>query len=150
MTNQDIETADRLSRRRARMLPMLAVIFLGQQASYFSGGGSDLGSRTVDHLKISAWLALSVVLLAALTTGGFWLRSREVRVLLDDEVTRANRADALRLGFIVTMVAAIALYFITLYEPVGGREAIHILMTAGIAAALVRFGMLERRAHKDG
>jgi hypothetical protein len=35
-------------------------------------------------------------------------------------------------------------------ETVGAREAIHITVSIGIAAALVRFGMLERRALRDG
>lgn len=145
----EIERADRLSRRRARMLPVLAVIFIAQQASYFSGRVED-GARSVDHVKIAAWLVLSTVLLLALTTGGFWLQPRQMRRLLNDEVTRANRTEALRTGFIATMVGAIALYFLGMFEPVGGREAIHLLMTIGIAAALLRFGYLERRAHRDG
>lgn len=147
-TASDIETADRLTRRRARMLPMLAIIFLSQQVTYFAGRIED-GSRTVDHVKIAAWLVLSIVMLLALTTGGFWFKPKAVRALMDDEVTRANRTDAFRVGFLLTMIAAIALYFVTLFEPVGGREAIHILMTVGLAAALLRFGFLERRALRE-
>lgn len=148
MTISDIEAADRLSRRRARLIPALAVVFILQQASYFVGQVED-GTRTVDHVKIAAWLVLSIVLLLALATGGFWLKPEPVRALMNDDVTRANRADAFRIGFLATMIAAIGLYFITLFEPVGGREAIHILVTIGIAAALLRFGFLERRAHID-
>ena len=146
---EDIESADRLSRRRARMFPLLAMLFLVQQASYLSARIED-GARTVDTVKISAWLVLSVVLLVALMTGGAWLRSRAVRELLNDEVTRANRLDALRAGFVATMVAGIGAYFVTMFEPVTGRDSIHLMMTVGIAAALLRFGQLERRAHRDG
>jgi hypothetical protein len=145
----DIETADRLARRRARVLPVLAVLFIAQQGAFFSSN-TDQAMRAVDHFKISAWLVLSVVLLAALSTNGFWFRSAKVRALMDDEVTRANRAEAFRLGFLIAMGVGILLYFISLYEPLSGREAIHALMTAGIGTALVRFGMLERRAFKDG
>ena len=145
----NVEEADRLSRRRARMLPLLAVIFITQQAAYvterYEGAGAAV--RTVDHVKIGAWLILSVVLLLALTTGGFWFKSREVRALLDDEVTRAHRAAALQLGFVVTMVAAFAMYLLIQFEPISARDSIHLLVTIGIGTALVRFGMLERRAH---
>ena len=145
----DVEVADRLSRRRARMLPFLAVIFLTQQAAYFSDRFEGAGGamRTVDHVKIGAWLLLSAVLLLALTTGGFWFKSRSVRALLDDEVTRANRASALQLGFVVTMIAAFAIYVLLPVEPMSARDAIHLIVTVGIATALVRFGMLERRGH---
>lgn len=149
MTLSDIEAADRLSRRRARMIPMLAVIFILQQASYLVGRAED-GSRGVDHVKIAAWLVLSIMLLLALATGGFWLKPAPVRALMNDDVTRANRVEAFRVGFLATMIAAIGLYFVSLFEPVGGREAIHLLVTVGIAAALLRFGSLERRAHIDG
>jgi hypothetical protein len=37
-----------------------------------------------------------------------------------------------------------------LFEPVSAREAIHVVMTVGIATALLRFGWLERRAHRLG
>lgn len=144
----DIETADRLSRRRARMLPFLAVLFLTQQAAYFSQ--PDSGMRAVDHVKIGAWVVLSIVLVLVLATGGSWFRPKRVRALMDDEVTRANRAEAFRIGFLATMAGAILLYFVSQFEPMSGREAIHIVTTVGIAAALLRFGFLERRAHKDG
>jgi hypothetical protein len=148
MTASDIEMADRLGRKRATMFPVLAVIFIVQQGAHFMAGDED-GTRTVDLVRIVAWLVLSAVLLILLVTGGGALRSRSVRSLLNDDVTRANRADALRLGFVATMLGGIGLYVLTLVEPVTGREAIHLLMTIGIAGALIRFGWLERRALGD-
>jgi hypothetical protein len=48
------------------------------------------------------------------------------------------------------MGAAIAVYALTLFEQsISARDAVHIVMTIGIPAALVRWGMLERRAHRD-
>jgi hypothetical protein len=146
-TRSAAEEADQLSRRRARMLPFLAVIYLSQQVSFFASAGS--GPRAADHVKIGAWVVLSLVLLAALTTKGFWLRSREVREMIDDEGTRANRGEALGWGFIVAILGAITLYFVSMYEPISAREAIHVIVSLGIAAAIVRFGMLERRALRD-
>ena len=146
-TQIDIETADRLTRRRARMMPVLAAIFIAQQAAYFAE--PDAAVRLVDHVKIAAWLLLSIVLLLALATGGFWLKPRGVRALMDDEVTRANRSEAFKLAFFTTMAAAILLYFLSLFETIDGREAVHLLTTVGIATALLRFGYLERRALKE-
>lgn len=142
------ERADFLSRRRARILPVLAIIYLTQQASYITMR-SGPANRPVDAVKISAWLVLSAVLLAALATKGFWLQPREVRSMIDDEVTRANRSEAMRFGFIFAMLTCIVVYFITMFEPVNGRDAVHIVMSDGLGAALIRWGWLERRAHKD-
>jgi len=140
--------ADRLSRRRARILPILAIIYLTQQASYFSAA-LDSPTRTVDHVKIGAWLLLSAVLLAALTTKGFWFHPRAVRELVDDEHTRNNRLDAMRIGFLAAMLTGIVLYFVVQIEPMTARQAIHLIISLGLGAALVRFGMLERRAYRN-
>jgi hypothetical protein len=149
MTIDDVEKADRLSRLRARMLPALAAIFLVQQGAFVMAR-IEGGTRTVDRVTIGAWLVLSVVLLLLLTTGGAWLQRRSVRTLLNDEVTRANRTSGMELGFIAAMFGAVALYLFTLFEPLSGPDAIHVLMTVGIGAALLRYGYLERRAHRDG
>lgn len=146
----DAETADRLVHRRARMMPALAAMFIAQQASYFTGTRMDEGTRLVNYVAIAGFLALSIVLLLGLATNFDWFRSAPVRALTNDENTRANRADAFHFGFLATMIAALLLYVLSLFEPLGAREAIHVLMTAGIAVALLRFGMLERRALKDG
>ena len=143
------ERADRLSRRRARILPALAIIYIIQQASYITMR-SGTALRAVDQVKISAWLVLSAVLLAAIATNGFWFHPREVRSMLDDEVTRTNRADAMRFGFIFAMLTCIVIYFSTMFQTVDGRDAVHIVMSDGLGAALIRWGWLERRAHIFG
>ena len=141
------ERAEFLSRRRARMLPVLAVIFLSQQVTYFS---TVREYENVSTVKISAWLVLSIVLLAALVTKGFWLQPKELRDLLDDENTRANRNDGIRWGFLVAMATAIGIETLTMFDTVKAREAIHIIMSSGLAVALIRWGYLERCAHRDG
>ena len=143
------EKAEYLSKRRARMLPALAIIFLSQQASFFSQI-ADGEHVSAEGAKISAWLVLSVVLLLGLATKGFWLEPKEVRDLVDDENTRANRNEAMRWGFLFGMGSAIAVYVLTMIEVVTGREAVHIVLSFGIAAALLRWAVLERRALRDG
>jgi hypothetical protein len=143
------EKAEFLSRRRARTLPALAVIYLAQQGSYFSALQSPTHTSSYTF-RISAWLVLSAVLLAALVTKGFWLQPREVRDLIDDEHTRANRLDALRVGFIFAILTAMAVYFIDQFEQLTAGAAAHLILTFGLGSALVRFGLLERRAHRLG
>jgi len=143
------QKAEYLSQRRARMLPFLAIIYLSQQATYFSALQS--ASHSSSHaFRISAWLALSAVLLAALATKGFWLQPREVRDLIDDEHTRANRLEALRVGFVFAMLTGMGVYFLDQFEPLTAGAAAHLILTFGLGSALVRFGFLERRAHRGG
>ena len=131
------------------MLPFLAVIYLTQQATFFAGDAPP-GVRTVDHVKIGAWLVLSLVMLMAIATNGFWLQRKEVRDIIDDEATKANRMRAMSAGFIAATLGAIVIYFVEQFEPVGAREAIHVILSLGLGAALIRLGMLERRAHENG
>ncbi len=140
--------ADRLSKRRARILPFLAVIYLTQQASFCSAlnmgeAGSAYG------VKIAAWAVLSLVILMALVTKGFWFKPQAMRDMIDDENTRANRLEAIRLGFIVAILSAIGCYFVDRFEPLATGETVQVILSLGLGAALVRFGMLERRAHRD-
>jgi hypothetical protein len=139
--------ADFLSKRRARMLPALAIIYLSQQVTFVSALGNGQ-HRDVDHFKIGAWVVLSLVLMLALATKGFWFESRQVRDLIDDESTRANRLEAMRVGFLFACGAALAAYFIDEFQPLTVGEGSHLVLTFGLGAALIRFGLLERRAHR--
>ena len=143
MTNA--EEAERLSRKRAGMMPVLGVLLIVQQGIFFTDEDTH---RLVDQIRTTGWLALAAVILAALVTGGYWFKSREVRALMDDDVTRANRASALTLGFVMAIATAIALYAIEAFVPgsVTTREAIHVIVTIGLFGALLRFGLLERRS----
>lgn len=139
------EAAERLTRRRARIMPVLALFLFIQQAAFFTR--SDL-MQSVDLVRTAGWLLFSAVVLAALLTGGLWFKPREVRELMNDEVTRANRAEALGAGFTVAMFAGILLYGADSFAPgpVDLRDGIHLIVSAGLATALLRFGLLERRA----
>ena len=88
------------------------------------------------------------MLLAVLATKGFWFHRRELRDLIDDESTQANRLAALRWGFLTTICSAVALYVLQQFQPLTVREAIHAIVSLGLGVALLRFAVLERRAHR--
>jgi hypothetical protein len=145
----DVERADRIGRTRARMFAAQGVIFMAWQGMFFADR-PDNPMRHVETVKISAWLVWVLLLLMLLATGGMLLRGWKVRHLLNDELTRANRARALAVGFWAASIAGIALYVVTMFELVTGREAIHVILSAGIGAALITFGVRERRTAHGG
>ena len=145
-TPSDVERAERISRRRARMFPILGIYFIAGQAVFFNH--SDANQR-VAQFKISAWLVWALVLLIAFAFAGGHFHGRKVRALVEDDVSRANRAKGYEAGFWAAAVAAIALYVTNMFELVTGRDAIHLILTALVGAAMIRFGTLERRALRD-
>ncbi len=140
----DSDLVDRLGRFRARMFPVLAMLFLVQQAAFFSNPPAE---RLVDHVRIGAWVAMTAVILFVLNSRGFWFRPAKVRAMIDDEVTRANRTSAMHWGFVAAMLAGIVVYVLQGAAQFTAREAIHLIVSAGIVMALMRFGLLERRAY---
>lgn len=151
MPSNAFAEAERLSHRRARMIPALAVMFICQQAIFISSPiGMGEAVRPVDLVRAAGGLLLTLVLLAGLSTTGFWFKSREVRALMEDEVTKAHRAQAMSLGFLVAMLTAIGWYVAVLFTSVDPRLVLHTVISAGIATGLIRFSILERRALRGG
>jgi len=146
MTDQssDADIADRLGRRRARLIPALGLFFIIQQSAYWANPPAE---RAVDHVRVGAWVAMTVVILFVLNSGGFWFRPARVRAMLDDEVTRANRSSAMHWGFVAAMLGGVAVYVVQGAAQFTAREAIHLIVSAGILVALMRFAVLERRAY---
>jgi hypothetical protein len=147
MDAADVEKAEKLGRRRARVMMVQAIFFLSWQGLFISGGVEDPG-RLVNQVKISAWMVWAVALLVLLATGGGLIRGRKVRALLEDELTRSHRTRAYVYGFWAAMGSAIGLYAVSLFEPVSARETIHIVLSAGIGAALIVFATLDRLSRR--
>ena len=139
----DVERAERLGRRRARIFAVQAILFVSWQGLFFSRP-AETPMRAVDSVKISAWFVWALVLLMLLATGGNLLRGRKVRALLNDELTRRNRAQAYVAGFWAAAIGAIGLYLVDLFDPVATREAIHLILSAAIGSALITFAAKER------
>jgi hypothetical protein len=144
----DVEKAERLSRSRARIFAVQGVLFVSWQALYFGGRAADR-VRTIQQVKISAWLVTAILLLFLLASGGMLIRGRKVRGLLNDELTRSHRARACVFGFWAAMASAILLYAIDMFEPLAARDTIHIIMSAAIGVGLMTFSFLERRSRAE-
>src|SRR3954449_12548368 len=143
---QDVENADHMGRVRSRVFFVLAIVFFAGQSLYFTSSPATRDS----YPRIGAWLILVILILMLLATGGFLFRGRKVRDLLNDEASRHNRLAAQATGFWVTVIAALAVYVESIFEPVTFNEGMHIIVTLGVGAALISFAARERRAHRIG
>ena len=144
------ERVERLQKRRTRILFVQALLFLVWQLNYFAKVPvSAEHLRTVETFKISAYVVWSIAIMFVLGTGGGFVFGRDVRHILNDEVTRDHRRQALVAGFWSSMAACLALYVTAWFEPLSAFTVIHYILTAGVGMALLRFVILERRAQAD-
>jgi nicotinamide riboside transporter PnuC len=134
-----VEIADRLSRKRAILTAGTAVAFVVAQL---------LATRphTGQH---ALWTFWSLLLLVLLATGGGLLHQTKIRALMNDEVSRDHHRTAVGAGFWTAMVAALAFYWVPGVDTHPARAAIQLIVTIGLAAALLVFAYLELRAHRD-
>ncbi len=77
---------------------------------------------------------------------GPWLwrsRDRAADGALNDERVRANRGKAFMIGYALTLLAALIMFFLAVTGSVGGAEAAHLIFAVGVAAPMFGFAFLE-------
>lgn len=142
MTENLSDAADRLSRSRVRILTAVMVIFAVQQATV----SVVPPTGTVEMVGLLAWLFMAAMLLMILRTGGMLLRDPALRALANDEVTQANRAEAIDWGFSAAISTAIALSVVAAFTATPVLIALRIVILLGLFTAISRFVTLEKQA----
>lgn len=144
-SGRPVEIADRYSRKRAVIMALAAIAFLGAQVARrpFTGGWPG-----PTHGEI-AWAVNALVLLAILATGGCLLLSRPIRALMNDDVTRSHFRTVGVIGFWVAMATAMGLYAVPASEGLTARDAAYVIVTCSTAIPILAFSYLEYRAHRD-
>jgi hypothetical protein len=141
--SQQSDLAERLTRRRARVATVMAVYFIATQAISFPG---DIVLNRPGIVHLVGWVGWAAALLVLLALGGGLFSGGTMRGILNDETTLDHRKRAMALGFWAAIASAFLVFALTFIEPVSARAASRLIVTCTIAAALLRFGMLERRA----
>jgi hypothetical protein len=142
----DVERADRLGMQRARILPPLVLIFIAGQFAYWT---QTEGERAVDNVRLAAWAVYVVIFLLFLGQGGGWFVGSRVRALLNDESFRLHQVRAQAAGFWGAVLTGFVLFFVARFEEVSASEVIHLVVSIGIAVAVLTLAWLEHRAHRD-
>jgi ABC-type microcin C transport system permease subunit YejB len=136
------DAADRLSRKRVRILTAVMIVFAVQQANV----SVVPPTRTVEMVGLLAWLFMAAMLLLILRTGGMLLRDPALRALANDEVTQANQAEAIEWGFFAAMAVAIGLSVVAAFTATPVLIALRLVILLGLFTATFRFVTLEKRA----
>jgi len=101
--------------------------------------------RTVDIVRIIALVAWCGALLLLLATGGGVFRHRDVREILDDELVRAQRAQAFQNAFWAVMLVGLVAYVAAQFTVVDARLLAHVILSAGVVVAVTSRAYLDRR-----
>jgi MFS family permease len=144
-----VEIADRYSRKRAVVVAVAALAFflIYVVVRPFFGGEPDAGSHAARTEVM--WAINAVLLLVVLATGGGLLNSRQIRALVNDEVSQSHHKTAVVAGYWVAMATAMGLYVLPTFERSTVRDAVYVIVTSSIVVALLTFAYLEYRAHRD-
>jgi hypothetical protein len=140
------DQAARLESRTRRVLVSSGVMFVVWQVSYFLIFSPPAGAlRRVDVVASAGFIAWGAALLMLLATGGGAFRSREVRQILDDELTRANRRLAYQHGFWALMLVSLVAYVSASFTPVSAKLLAHASLSAGVIVSVATVARLNRR-----
>ena len=141
-----VELADKVSRRRAIGVAIAAFIFLLIQ---FIARPVFLDApQTMSFSRAAVWAINAALLLILLFTGGGLAYKPEIRVLVNDEVSRNNYKSAVTIGFWRAMLISMTTYAFA-GESLTAREAVYLIVTPSVGFALLTFSWLELRAHRD-
>ena len=139
----DANTIDRGVRRRRGLMGTTMILAMAALAAADTLYDNASTWRLVDFVRVGAILVIALIL-SLRSTSAFSLVARDRK--LDDELTRANRADAARWGFWALMVALMATFVASFYfASLRLSDVAPMVMVIGAAAAGLRFVTLERR-----
>lgn len=143
-----VEIADVYSRKRPVIFGVATVLFLVIQIvtrPFFT-----VGPETAQYLTRQVMWSVNVIfLLLCLATGGGILSRRDIRALVNDEVSRSNYRTSAIAGFWVAMVTALGVFFLPVAESFTARQVVYVIVTSSTSIALLAFSYLELRAHRD-
>lgn len=142
-----VEVADKVSRKRAVAVAIAAGVFLLIQVVTRPVFNSEPDTAHLSRLIM--WALNAAALLLLLYTGGGLMQKREIRALVNDEITRANSRSAVNVGYWIAMTIAMGLYALAGYRDLTAREVIYLIVTPSVGIALLAFSWLELRAHRD-
>lgn len=143
-----MSNVDKLANRRRIGVMVCASAFLVWQVPLMdfserlaARSGLDPLNTVISLLGFFVWIAVLLMLI------GRWrpfTSNPEVLRALNDELTQANRKRAFVVGYTAMMLCSGFLFALSLFVPVAGVEAAHLILVVGVVAPLYSFAGLER------
>lgn len=135
---------------RARGVTVAAMMLLITALQLFGMMGPELEGdrlRLVEIVRAVAFGLLVLVLIMRSTTG---LAPKDRSPEMNDELTRANRAEAARWGLWTTVLTALVLLGTSYVWPMRAQDVLPIVLMLGAFVASIRFVRLETKDDAGG
>ncbi|MEM5516023.1 hypothetical protein WNY37_03610 [Henriciella sp. AS95] len=139
------DEVEKYSRRRRCLLVAMALAFIVWQAAGFGifddiVGGDRRFVRVISIVAPVIWAGILIWLV-----GGKAMRdaSASTQTALDDELVRANRAQAFTTGYWATLIASALVFAVSLFVQIPAHEAVQIVLITGVVAPMFAFAWLE-------
>lgn len=129
-------------RRRRAMIGGTGILLISIAAASTAFDAAPAEWRLVDFARLAAIVLLALVLSLRATTA-FSLIGRNT--VLDDELTRANRASAARFGFWALLIGVLICIGASFIEAFSFAAVGPLLLAVGAVSAALRFAALEGR-----
>lgn len=138
MIESVVDRAERVARWRATLYYMMAALLILTEL---------LGLEDVERPGgLVLWLVMAALFALNLTPFGGWLRPGRVTALLNDEATQEHRRNSFATGFWAALASAAIVSIVATFQPLSGVVVARVIITAALVAALISFGVQERRA----
>ena len=140
-----VDVADRKSRKRAWVAGAAAAVFLLNVVLRPTLTG-DIAS----HTGVDWWAVNAIIVLLVLATGGGVFLKRDIRDLMNDEISKMHLRTSLIIGYWVAMTTALGIYLLPRFRDLPARLAVYGIVSASAGLALLAFSVFEIRSHRDG
>ena len=143
------ENTENLSRQRALILMFLASTYLVWQVPSMDWI-ADANSATrswADNIANAGQVLWALALLILLVRGKrmFKRLSSSAQAVLEDDLVKAHRSKAFKVGYLVLMMAIFGLFIMTRFLPMTGSDMSRLIMAIGVATPLYAFALMELR-----
>jgi len=139
---------ERRSLRRRILLMVMASAFLVWQVpamDFFDGiaGRENPLFRIASLAGFLVWAA-GLVMLFTYGRVARGVDAPEITAALEDELVRSNRRRAFTAGYAVSLATSAVVFAASLFWPITGSDAAHLVLVAAVVAPMYAFAVLER------
>ncbi|WP_416878332.1 hypothetical protein [Litorimonas sp.] len=141
------ENTENLSRQRALILMFLASTYLIWQVpsmDWIADANSSTRSMA-DNIADAGQILWALGLLFLVVKGKrmFKRLSASAQAVMEDDLVKAHRSKAIKIGYLILMAAIFGLFIMTRFLPMTGSDMSRLIMAIGVASPLYAFAFME-------